>query len=82
MNINIFSVEGNRQRLDGGSMFGNVPKVLWQKWLEPDIRGCVELSCRCLLVQTADQLILCETGIGAFFEPIRLIFCKIHVLHY
>ncbi len=65
-----WSVEGNHQRLDGGAMFGNVPRELWQKWLPPDEKNCVRLSCRGLVVDAIKgQTVLFETGIGAFFEP-------------
>lgn len=64
------SVEGNTQWLDGGSMFGNVPKALWEKWIPSDTRNRIHLACRALLVQTdKGQNILFEAGIGAFFEP-------------
>jgi len=63
-------IEGNRQRLDGGSMFGNAPKALWSKWNPPDESNRILLSCRALLVQTSSgKNILFETGIGNFFEP-------------
>lgn len=65
----ISAVEGNSQWLDGGAMFGNVPRALWEKWLPPDDRGRVRLSCRALLIEHAGQRILCETGIGVFFDP-------------
>jgi len=66
----IWSIAGNTQRLDGGAMFGNVPKALWQRWITPDAENRILLACRALLVQEADgRLILCETGIGAFFSP-------------
>lgn len=65
----ITSIEGNRQRLDGGAMFGNVPRAVWQKWLPPDELGRVALACRCLLAEIDGKKLLCETGIGAFFEP-------------
>lgn len=65
----ISSVEGNRQFLDGGAMFGNVPRPVWQKWIAPDDEGRIPLACRCLLVEINGKKILCETGIGAFFEP-------------
>jgi glyoxylase-like metal-dependent hydrolase (beta-lactamase superfamily II) len=55
--------------LDGGAMFGNAPKALWQRWLPPDAENRIELACRCLLIECEGQKILCETGIGAFFEP-------------
>lgn len=67
--IFISAVEGNRQRLDGGAMFGNVPRALWQQWLEPDEHGRVELNCRALLIEVGETKILCEAGIGAFMEP-------------
>lgn len=67
--IKISSVLGNGQRLDGGAMFGNVPRALWQKWATPDQEGRIELACRAMLVEIDDRKILCETGIGAFFEP-------------
>jgi glyoxylase-like metal-dependent hydrolase (beta-lactamase superfamily II) len=63
------SILGNSQRLDGGSMFGNAPKAMWEKWIAPDDRNRIPLACRCLLVQDGDRNILLETGIGAFFEP-------------
>ncbi|HET7924344.1 MAG TPA: MBL fold metallo-hydrolase, partial [Rhodanobacteraceae bacterium] len=68
--MRLWSVEGNRQRLDGGAMFGNVPRNLWAKWLSPDAENRLEFACRCLLVQDLEgKTVLFETGIGAFFEP-------------
>ena len=63
------SIHGNSQRLDGGAMFGNVPKNLWQKWLVPDDQNRIPLCCRALLVEDDDRKILFEAGIGAFFSP-------------
>ena len=65
----ISSVEGNRQLLDGGAMFGNAPKPMWERWFKPDELNRIELACRALLIQIGDKNILLETGIGAFFEP-------------
>ncbi len=65
----IWSIEGNAQRLDGGAMFGNAPRALWQRWCQPDARGRIPLACRALLIDDGNRRILCETGIGAFFEP-------------
>ena len=67
--LRITTIEGNRQWLDGGSMFGNAPRALWTRWHQPDGQGRIELACRCLLVETGEQRILLETGIGAFFPP-------------
>jgi len=64
------SVRGNTQRLDGGAMFGNVPRALWQRWAPPDDLNRILLACRCLLVRDdRGRTILFEAGIGAFFEP-------------
>ncbi|MCB9743290.1 MAG: MBL fold metallo-hydrolase [Alphaproteobacteria bacterium] len=65
----LWSLEGNSQRLDGGAMFGNAPRALWERWAQPDERNRIELACRCLLIRDGDRHILLETGIGAFFEP-------------
>ena len=68
--MRLWSLEGNRQRLDGGAMFGNVPRVLWQQWLVPDEQNRLEFACRCLLAEDVDgATVLFETGIGAFFSP-------------
>ena len=65
-----WSIEGNTQRLDGGAMFGNVPRAMWERWIQPDEEHRIPLSCRGLLVQLDDgRRVLFETGIGAFFEP-------------
>ncbi len=63
------SIESNRQWLDGGSMFGNAPRAVWKKWTDIDEQGRIPLACRCLLIEHNGLKILCETGIGAFFEP-------------
>lgn len=64
------SLLGNSQRLDGGAMFGNVPRALWQQWLVPDAENRLEFACRCLLAEDVDgATVLFETGIGAFFNP-------------
>ena len=73
----ITSISGNTQRLDGGAMFGNAPRAVWERWIAPDERNRIPLACRALLVveegigPTADgsRRILFETGIGAFFSP-------------
>jgi glyoxylase-like metal-dependent hydrolase (beta-lactamase superfamily II) len=68
--MQLFSVEGNTQRLDGGAMFGNCPKVLWERWCPPDERNRITLACRALLVrEPSGRSVLLEAGIGAFFEP-------------
>jgi glyoxylase-like metal-dependent hydrolase (beta-lactamase superfamily II) len=54
--------------LDGGQMFGVVPKPLWEKKLSADARNRVRLGLTCLLVRTGKQNILIETGIGDKFE--------------
>jgi glyoxylase-like metal-dependent hydrolase (beta-lactamase superfamily II) len=67
--MRLFSVEGNTQRLDGGAMFGNCPRPVWEKWAPPDERHRISLACRCMLVREPDRNVLVEAGIGAFFDP-------------
>ena len=62
-------IQGNSQKLDGGAMFGHVPKAVWSKWSPPDEKNRIDLACRALLIQEENRLILLETGIGAFFAP-------------
>ena len=54
--------------LDGGAMFGTVPKVLWSKTNTSDKNNKILLDCRCLLLISKDKKILIDTGLGADFE--------------
>ena len=69
----LYSLDGNSQKLDGGAMFGNAPKALWERWSSADDRNRIDLACRCLLVEERSEAgtrrVLFETGIGAFFAP-------------
>lgn len=68
--MKLWSIRGNTQKLDGGAMFGNAPKALWQKWAAADDLNRIELACRALLASPlAGKTVLFETGVGAFFEP-------------
>ena len=68
--MKLWSILGNSQRLDGGAMFGSVPRAMWERWLPPDEQHRVPLACRALLADgLAGKRVLFETGIGAFFEP-------------
>ena len=67
--MQLLSIEGNTQRLDGGAMFGNCPRPVWEKWAPPDDRHRITLACRALLVKEPNRNVLLEAGIGAFFEP-------------
>ena len=72
MSRRLDSVLGNSQKLDGGSMFGNAPRAMWQRWAQPDEHNRIDLACRCLLVRDGERTILLEAGIGAFFpRPLR-----------
>ncbi|MDO5505662.1 MAG: MBL fold metallo-hydrolase [Pseudoxanthomonas suwonensis] len=68
--MKLWSLLGNSQRLDGGAMFGNAPRALWQRWTDADDANRIALACRALLAAPlAGRTVLFETGIGAFFEP-------------
>lgn len=51
-------------KLDGGAMFGVVPKVIWNKTNPPDENNLCTWAMRCLLIEDGDRLILIDTGIG------------------
>src|SRR5687768_5163319 len=57
-------LEAGGQRLDGGAMFGVVPKPLWEKRIPADARNRIALAMRCLLVETRDALVLIDNGAG------------------
>ncbi len=70
MTIKLWSILGNSQKLDGGAMFGNAPRAMWSRWIQPDADNRVPLACRALLATGINgKRVLFETGIGAFFEP-------------
>lgn len=73
MTIKLWSILGNSQKLDGGAMFGNAPRLMWSRWLAPDDQNRLQFACRALLAtglgERGDKRVLFETGIGAFFEP-------------
>jgi len=58
------TLEGGRQRLDGGAMFGVVPRTLWKTRIEPDDRNRIPLAMRCVLVEHPDGLVLIDTALG------------------
>lgn len=50
--------------LDGGAMFGVVPRVLWERVCPPDEKNRIRLTCNCLFIDTGSQKVLIETGMG------------------
>ena len=60
----LHALDAGLQRLDGGAMFGVVPKPLWEKKLAADERNRIPLAMRPLLVETGDELVLIDTGAG------------------
>lgn len=70
MGPRLWSISGNSQKLDGGAMFGNAPKAVWQQWIAADEANRIPLACRAMLVTGLDgKNVLFDSGIGAFFEP-------------
>jgi len=64
----LHALETGRFGLDGGAMFGIVPKPLWSERIEPDAQNRIPLSMRCLLLVGPDRVILVDTGVGDTFE--------------
>ncbi|HVS03781.1 MAG TPA: MBL fold metallo-hydrolase [Thermoanaerobaculia bacterium] len=51
-------------RLDGGAMFGAVPRVLWERVKPADERHRIAMATNCLLIRSADEVVLVDTGLG------------------
>jgi glyoxylase-like metal-dependent hydrolase (beta-lactamase superfamily II) len=62
--IRAHALEAGLQRLDGGAMFGVVPKPLWERRIAADDRNRIPCALRCLLVEAPGALVLVDTGIG------------------
>lgn len=62
--LTVHAVEAGLQWLDGGAMFGVVPKPLWERRIAADDRNRIPLALRCLLVEAPGALVLVDTGIG------------------
>lgn len=60
----VIPLRASRFRLDGGTMFGVVPRPLWEQVAPADARNRVELACNCLLVRQTTGLTLVDTGCG------------------
>jgi glyoxylase-like metal-dependent hydrolase (beta-lactamase superfamily II) len=68
--MRLFSLEGNGLRLDGGCMFGNCPRSVWERWAPPDEQNRIALACRSLLVcEDGGRKVLLEAGVGLALEP-------------
>jgi len=62
--MKVHVLEAGLQWLDGGAMFGVVPKPLWEKKIRPDERNRIPLALHCLLVEAPSGLVLVDSGIG------------------
>lgn len=75
--MKVHTIDTGFLKLDGGAMFGIVPKRLWAKLNPPDDNNLCTWSMRCLLIETGDRKILVDTGMGdkqdakfrSHFEP-------------
>lgn len=62
--LTIHAIQAGGQKLDGGAMFGVVPKPLWERRIPADERNRIQLGMRCLLVEHPSGLVLIDTGAG------------------
>lgn len=62
--MNLYSIETGRFKLDGGAMFGVVPKSIWNKLNPADENNMISLAMRCLLIEDGNRLILIDNGMG------------------
>ncbi len=61
----LHTIETGRFGLDGGAMFGVVPRALWARHMRPDEKNRIRLAARCLLLEGEGRLVLIDAGIGA-----------------
>lgn len=62
--MNLYPINAGNFKLDGGAMFGVVPKSLWQKTNPADANNMIDLTARCLLIEDGNRLILIDNGMG------------------
>ena len=62
--MNLYSVQTGNFKLDGGAMFGVVPKAIWEKTNQPDSLNRISMSARSLLIEDGNRLTLVDTGLG------------------
>ncbi|HTK47573.1 MAG TPA: MBL fold metallo-hydrolase [Gemmatimonadaceae bacterium] len=62
--LRVHALQAGLQQLDGGAMFGVVPRTLWERKIPPDAKNRIPLGMRCLLVEHPDALVLVDTGVG------------------
>src|SRR5436190_20210105 len=60
----IHAIQAGGQKLDGGAMFGVVPKPLWERRIVPDERNRIQLGMRCLVIEHESTVVLVDTGAG------------------
>lgn len=62
--MQLFPIEAGNFKLDGGAMFGVVPKTLWNKTNPADENNMIDIAARCLLIENGNRLTLIDTGMG------------------
>ncbi len=62
--MKLYPIEAGNFKLDGGAMFGVVPKTLWNKTNPADQNNLIDIAARCLLIEDGNRLILIDTGMG------------------
>jgi glyoxylase-like metal-dependent hydrolase (beta-lactamase superfamily II) len=62
--MKLYPIESGNFKLDGGAMFGVVPKSLWNRTNPADENNLIDMAARCLLIEDGDRLILIDTGMG------------------
>jgi glyoxylase-like metal-dependent hydrolase (beta-lactamase superfamily II) len=62
--MNLYPINAGNFKLDGGAMFGSVPKAIWNKTNPADQNNLIDISARCLLIEDDKRLILIDTGMG------------------
>ncbi|WP_430614666.1 MBL fold metallo-hydrolase [Flavobacterium sp. JP2137] len=62
--MKLYAIESGHFKLDGGAMFGVVPKTIWNRTNPADANNLIDIAARLLLIEEGDRLILIDTGMG------------------
>lgn len=62
--MKLYPIESGNFKLDGGAMFGVVPKSIWSKTNPADVNNMIDIAARCLLVENGNRLTLIDSGLG------------------
>jgi hypothetical protein len=77
--MKLYPIETGNFKLDGGAMFGVVPKTIWSRTNPADENNLIDIAARCLLIEDGNRLILIDTVISNQKSFLAIIHCGGHI---